>query len=343
MGHSDMITIDGSQGEGGGQVLRTALGLSLATGKPFSIEKIRAGRKKPGLLAQHLAAVRAAAEIGRAEVEGAEVGSARLRFVPREVRPGDYRFVVGTAGSATLVFQTVLPALMTAGGPSHLRLEGGTHNPWAPPFDFLTRTFLPLLGRMGPQVEAELQQPGFYPAGGGAFTVTIQPQRPLGRLELLHRGEVLRRSVRAVVSRLPLNIAQREARTVQEAFDLPDECVAAEPVESAGPGNAVMIEIQCEYITEVFVGFGQKGVPAETVARQVVEEARRYLAADVPVGEHLADQLLIPLALAGGGKFRTLAPSSHTMTNMVVLRRFVEVGIDCQPIGEDRYEITVAT
>ncbi len=334
-----MLTIDGSQGEGGGQVLRTALGLSLVTGRAFTIEKIRAGRKRPGLLAQHLTAVRAAAEIGDAETHGAAVGSVQLHFAPRKVRPGDYRFAVGTAGSATLVLQTVLPALSIADGPSHLRLEGGTHNPWAPPFEFLDRTFLPLVGRMGPQVEAVLERPGFYPAGGGAFSVTIQPQQPLRRLELLERGEVLRQSVRAIVSRLPLHIARREAQAVQNALGLPDDCVAAEPVDSAGPGNAVVIEIECEHITEVFVGFGQKGVPAEAVARQVVKEAQRYLAADVPVGPYLADQLLIPLALAGDGRFLTLTPSPHAMTNLEVLRSFVEVGIDCRQLGEDRFEL----
>jgi len=162
-----MITIDGSFGEGGGQILRTSLALSLVTGKPFSIEKIRAGRAKPGLLRQHLTAVRAAGEIGRARIEGAELGSGQLTFVPDAVRPGAYDFAVGTAGSATLVLQTMLPALMLAGGPSQLRLEGGTHNTYAPPLDFLEKAFLPILRRMGPEVAVTLERFGFYPAGGG--------------------------------------------------------------------------------------------------------------------------------------------------------------------------------
>jgi len=341
MGSPNTITIDGSAGEGGGQILRTALSLSLVTGTPFRIERIRAARKKPGLLRQHLTAVGAAAELGRATVDGAALGSASLSFAPRKVRPGEYRFAVGTAGSTTLVFQTVLPALMTAGGPSRLTLEGGTHNPWAPPFDFLDKAFLPIIRRMGPQVEVTLSRHGFYPAGGGQFTVGIKPAAALGRIDLLQRGQLVRCSARAVVSRLPLAIARREIKTVQDHLGLADDCVAAETVDSHGPGNCVTIEIQSEKITELFAGFGQKGVPAEKVAAGVAEEARQYLAAGVPVGQHLADQLLIPMVLAGGGSFRTLAPSNHTKTNLEVLRQFVDVEIRTEQLSPEVWQITL--
>ncbi|MFO7496188.1 MAG: RNA 3'-terminal phosphate cyclase, partial [Desulfobacterales bacterium] len=170
-----MVQIDGAQGEGGGQVLRTALALSLVTGQAFEIRRIRAGRERPGLMRQHLAAVRAAAAVGSGRVEGVSIGSARVTFVPGDVKPCSYRFTVGSAGSATLVLQTVLPALALAGGPSTVVLEGGTHNPFAPPFDFLQKAFLPLVGRMGPQVTVALQRPGFFPAGGGRFTARITP------------------------------------------------------------------------------------------------------------------------------------------------------------------------
>jgi RNA 3'-terminal phosphate cyclase (ATP) len=163
---ADMLTIDGSQSEGGGQVLRSSLALSLVTGRPFAIENIRAGRKKPGLLRQHLTAVLAAAEVSAAEVEGAALASRRLLFRPGRVRAGDYAFRVGTAGSATLVLQTVLPALLLAEGESTLTLEGGTHNPMAPPVDFLENAYLPLVNRLGPRVKVQLVRPGFYPAGG---------------------------------------------------------------------------------------------------------------------------------------------------------------------------------
>src|SRR5512133_679150 len=192
-----MITIDGSQGEGGGQILRTSLALSLFTSQPFRMEQIRAKRQKPGLLKQHLTAVEAAKTVGCAEVEGAALNSQTLEFRPRSVAPGNYRFAVGTAGSATLVLQTVLPALLTGSDRSMLTLEGGTHNPMAPPFDFLTYSFMPLIHRMGPSVDLELRSPGFYPAGGGRFHARIEPTKQLSPLTLNERGAI--RSRRAKV------------------------------------------------------------------------------------------------------------------------------------------------
>jgi RNA 3'-terminal phosphate cyclase (ATP) len=183
-----LIRIDGRLGEGGGQILRTSLSLSLVTGKAFRIENIRAGREKPGLLRQHLAAVLAAAEVCGGEVEGAVPGSSCLTFRPGPVRPGQYRFSVGTAGSATLVFQTVLPALMLGSWPSSVEVEGGTHNMAAPPYDFLSRTFVPLVNRMGPNVSLRFERYGFYPAGGGRFSAEIQPAVALKPLHLGERG-----------------------------------------------------------------------------------------------------------------------------------------------------------
>lgn len=336
-----MIVLDGSQGEGGGQILRTALALALVTGKAFRMVRIRARRAKPGLQRQHLTAVLAAAEVGNATLEGASLGSQELIFQPREIRPGNYRFCIGTAGSATLVLQTVLPALWSAAGPSQLELEGGTHNPLAPPFDFFQQVFLPLLARMGPKVEARLERYGFYPAGGGRATVTIDPQ-PLRPIELLERGLVLTRGVRVLLSRLPRSIGQREADAVCRGLDWPPQCASIQAVDSAGPGNAVLVEIACQHATEVFSAFGQRGVPAETVASDVVRQARRWLDAGVPVGEHLADQLLLPLALAGGGRFRTLTPSSHFETNRHTVGQFLEqVAIEVEPQGPDSCLVTV--
>src|SRR5262249_47279895 len=178
-----MISIDGSFGEGGGQILRTALGLSLFTGQPFRIDKIRAGRKNPGLLRQHLTAVKAAAKIGQAEVTGVNIRSTQLTFSPGPVAAGDYQVAVGTAGSATLVLQSVLPALLISDDQdrqTRLTLEGGTHNPFAPPFDFLAKAFLPLLERMGARIEVRLERYGFYPAGGGRFGMPIEPPNGFG-------------------------------------------------------------------------------------------------------------------------------------------------------------------
>lgn len=322
------ITIDGGAGEGGGQIVRTSLALSLVTGRPVHIERVRAGRKKPGLLRQHLTAVEAALAVGGGRAEGATLGSRELRFEPGAVSPGSHRFAVGTAGSATLVLQTVLPALLLASGPSRLVLEGGTHNPFAPPFDFLHRAFLPLLGRMGPRVDAVLERHGFYPAGGGRFRVSVEPAPRLEPIELLERGAILRKRARALFSSLPHEIAKRELKALATRITLePDECRPEEIKDATGPGNILILELECERITEVFCGFGQRGVPAERVAQETAEQAREYLAAGVPVGPYLADQLLLPLALAGGGAFRTMPPTRHTLTNAEVIRRFLDVDI----------------
>lgn len=337
-----MIVIDGSQGEGGGQILRSALALSLVTGLPFRIEKIRAGRRKPGLMRQHLTAVDAAAAVGRAEAEGARIGSQQLAFAPKAIRSGKYHFAVGTAGSCTLVLQTVLPALLTADGPSELLLEGGTHNPYAPPFDFLDRAFLPLIRRMGPKVSASLQRPGFYPAGGGRFTVSIEPASGLGRIELPERGSVLNCSATATVARLPRSIGERELKVVRERLGWDEECCHVEEASSSpGPGNILSIGIESEHCAEVFTGFGELGVSAEKVAKDTVKLVEEYLSANVPVGPFLADQLLLPMALAGGGSFRTLAPTRHMTTNAEVIRLFLPIEVDMRQLAVNDWEIRV--
>ena len=332
-----MLTIDGSLGEGGGQILRTALALSLVSGTPFTIEKIRGGREKPGLLRQHLTAVNAAVAVGEAEAEGATLGSQTLVFRPRAVKPGDYRFAIGTAGSTGLVIQTVLPALLIASGPSTLTLEGGTHNPAAPPFDFLERAFLPLVASMGPRVSAVLNCPGFYPAGGGRCTVSILPAARLEPLTLLERGAIKRRQARALVARLPRQIADRELAVVRTRLGWSEDELETVIVDGSapGPGNVLLLEIESEHLTEIFCGFGEVGTRAESVAEHAAKEARRYLAAGVPVGVHLADQLLVPLALAGGGSFRTIGLSSHSRTNLDVIRLFLPTRITAKGDRDD--------
>ncbi len=331
-----MIVIDGSKGEGGGQILRTSLGLSLLTGQSFRIEKIRAGREKPGLMRQHLTAVSAAVEVSDAAVAGDAIGSQELTFEPGPATHGRYEFAVGTAGSATLVLQTLLPALIVAKGPSQLTLKGGTHNPWSPPFDFLANVFLPLLNRMGACVKAKLVKPGFYPAGGGEFTIEIEPAADgLQPLTLLERGEIVSRRARAVVAGLPDHIAERELKVVEKKLGWTGELLTIERVrDSDGPGNIVMLESVSRNVTEIFTAFGEKDVRAEAVGARAVEEAREYLAAGVPVGLHLADQLLVPMVLAGG-KFRTTAPTRHTTTNIEAIRRFVDVDITAAHATED--------
>jgi len=333
-----MILIDGSQGEGGGQILRSALTLSLLTGKSFRIENIRAGRKKPGLLRQHLTAVEAATRISKAEIAGAEIGSRELTFTPGEILPGEYHFAVGTAGSATLVLQTILLPLATASAPSHLILEGGTHNPYAPPFDFLQKAFVPLINRMGPQVTVKLERAGFYPAGGGKLAVDIHPASQLSPLTLMERGELLRKAARAIVCNLPRHIAERELHVVAAKMSLrPEQLHVEEIAKGPGPGNVVIIELAYANVTEIFTGFGEANVRAEAVAAKVVKEAQEYLAAGTPVGAHLADQLLLPLACAGGGAFITLPLTRHAETNLAIIQQFLAVDMITEKLaGKDR-------
>lgn len=317
-----MLEIDGSMGEGGGQIVRTALSLSMVTQQPVRLTRIRAGRDRPGLRPQHLTAVEASATISNATVEGASKNSSTLVFSPSEVHPGTYRFDVGTAGSAILVLQTVLPPLLTAPRSSTVTVEGGTHNHSAPPFDFFAQSFLPLLERMGPVLRGQLHRPGFYPKGGGECTVDVTPVEHLEPLSLMDRGALTRRRARAIVANLPRHIGERELDTLRG--ELPGELdeTRIEMPSAVGAGNALILELVFDHLTTVVSGIGQKGLPAEKVAVSVAEAARSYLTADAPVDPQLADQLLIPLAL-GGGRFRTTALTAHTHTNAAVIEQFM--------------------
>ncbi len=283
-----MITIDGSEGEGGGQVLRTSLSLSLVTGQPFRIENIRAKRDRPGVMRQHVTAVEAACAIGGTDCEELKVGASALSFTPGKVKPGEHHFAVGTAGSTSLVLQTVLPPLMLADAPSRLVLEGGTHNIYAPPFDFIDRVFLPILNRMGPTIGARLVRHGFYPAGGGRIEVDIEPCPSLSRLDLLKRGELRSVKARAVVAALPGEIAVRELEAVAKILGWPEESRRIEQLpERTGPGNILMLEAVFEHVTEIMSGFGKLGVPAQTVGEQAAKRMAGYLASDAIAGPYL--------------------------------------------------------
>ncbi len=323
-----MIVIDGSEGEGGGQVLRNALALSLVTGQPFRIEKIRGGRDRPGLLRQHLTAVEAACAVGGAECGELAVGASEITFAPGAIVPGEHRFAIGTAGSTTLVLQTVLPALVLAGAPSRLVIEGGTHNPAAPPFEFIERAFLPLLNRMGAAVSARLDRHGFFPAGGGRIEVEIAPAARLAPLELVARGARRRVEARALVAALPGEIAVRELAAVEKVLGWPEESrrIVQLP-DRVGPGNVLLLEAEFEQLTEIVAGFGRLGVSAEMVGGKAARRMAGYLASPAAVGPYLADQLLLPLALAGGGCFTTVKPSLHARTAATVISRFLDIAI----------------
>jgi RNA 3'-terminal phosphate cyclase (ATP) len=337
-----MLQLDGRSGEGGGQILRTALSLALVTGQPFRLTSIRARRRTPGLLRQHLTSVQAAASIGNASVEGAEIGSTELTFRPGALQGGEHRFAVGTAGSATLVFQTALPALLRASTPSTILLEGGTHNPMAPSFDFLERAFLPLLRRIGADVRAELRSWGFYPAGGGHLAFHVEPWVNTYPLALLERGEHRATWAVAAYAGLPFAVAERELEAVGRALGI--AAADRRPLvvrNSRGPGNALLVGIEHEHVTELIAALGEKGKSAEQVAAEAAEEARAYLAHGAPVGEHLADQLLLPLALGQGGVYRTGPLSLHTQTQIETIQRFLSATIRVREVSEAVREIEV--
>jgi RNA 3'-terminal phosphate cyclase (ATP) len=327
-----VITIDGGQGEGGGQILRSALSLSICTEQPFRIEHIRARREKPGLLRQHVTAVKAAADISDAEVHGAEVGSTTLTFKPRAVRPGEYAFSIGTAGSCTLVLQTILPPLVTARSPSTIRISGGTHNKAAPPVDFLARAFLPLLARMGAIVNLNVERHGFYPRGGGAIEVQVSPVDRLQPIHLSERGARLRRYAEAYICGVPMHVAERELAVVGNRLNwAPEELKIRGIPGDMGPGNALVVTLEYEHITEVFTGFGERALSAESVAEATVRETRDYLAHEAPVGPHLADQLLLPMVLGGLTAFVTCVPTPHFTSNADVIYAFTGRRILVEP------------
>jgi RNA 3'-terminal phosphate cyclase (ATP) len=337
-----MITIDGSEGEGGGQVLRNACALSLMTGEPFVIENVRGGRDKPGLMRQHMTAIEAACTIGGAECDGLEIGSSRIQFRPGRVQPGEYAFSVGTAGSTGLVLQTVLMPLALADAPSRIVLEGGTHNMLAPPFEFIAKTFLPILDRMGPKVSARLVRHGFYPRGGGRIEVEIEPA-PLRRIDCLERGTLQSRSGTALYASLPGEIAARLIKAARrELDDWPEgEFAIRELPADQGPGVVLLLEASFAHVSEVVTGFGKLGVTAERLGHTAGRRMAGYLASGAFAGPYLQDQLLLPFALARGGAFTSVKLSEHTRTAAQIIQRFTgsTVSFETTAGGEQLVEV----
>jgi RNA 3'-terminal phosphate cyclase (ATP) len=312
--------IDGARGEGGGQVLRTSLALSMTSARPLRLRNVRAGRPKPGLLRQHLTAVRAAAAICGARVAGDELGSRAVEFTPGPVCAGDYRFAVGSAGSTTLVLQTVLLPLALCGGTSVLHIEGGTHNRSAPTFEFLDCSYLPLLRRMGFDVQARLLRAGYEPAGGGELEVRIGPPGTLHALDLTQRGELGERRGVVRIAHLPKRIAEDERAALVRLLAWPSDSITIhDDASSPGPGNVVSLHLRAGDVGHVFTGFARLGLPARRVAKQAADRLKSFLSGGTAVDEHLADQLLLPMALGAGGRLRMDSPSSHTLTNVALL------------------------
>ncbi len=303
---ADVIEIDGSVGEGGGQVLRTSLTLSAITGQPVRIEEIRVGREKPGLKRQHLTCVKAVAEICGAKVSAVEVGSGELEFVPGAIKGGDYRFDVGTAGSVTLVAQTIIPVLLKADRPSAVTITGGTHVPFAPIWEFFVETYLPELRRMGARVEAELETCGFYPAAGGVVKLRVWPLAdgavPDG-YELSDLGAYRGGKVVGVVSAISPAIAEAEVGIVGAQLRALKLVPETRSVESFGPGNYCYVQLDYERGSVVFSSVGTYAKSRKAVAHEVVMAVRDFVKSGKACEKHLADQLLLPLEMFVGGEY----------------------------------------
>jgi len=335
-----MLTLDGSHGEGGGQILRTALALAAITGRAIRLEKIRAGRKNPGLAAQHLTGLRAIAEICKAQVSGDEPGSQTLTFRPGgPARAGDYVFDVaearegGSAGASSLVLQTVLlplalagPGSSTGNRDSTVIIRGGTHVAWSPPFDYIRDVWLPTLSQMGVGATLELNRWGWYPVGQGEFRVTVKGrERDLAPLTLVERGDLLRVRGRAVAANLPSHIPQRMATRAQSLLRLAGVEARIDPlrVRAACPGAGIFLTAEYQALRAGFSALGARGKASEAVAEEAVAALLAHRDSGAALDQHLADQLVLPLALAGGvSSFTVERVSRHLTTNIWVVEQF---------------------
>jgi len=336
-----MIELDGAQGEAGGQVLRSALALSVGTRQPFRFTNIRMHREMPGLLRQHLAAINAAADVSNADTQGAQLGSRELVFRPRRCHAGEYTFTLVSGGACSLVLQTVLPALLLADGPSVVRITGCTHTKTAPPFDFLQRAFVPLVERMGARVKLSLSGYGFHPQITGGLQAEIVPA-PLRAISIDERGARVSQFAEAYVASLPTELAQRELLTLSRHLHWNTDQLHLRSLPSAvGKGNAITVTLAYQHITEVFTGFGEAGVRGEVVAQSLAEEVEAYLARSAPVASYLADQLLLPMALSGRGSFVTTTLSPHLLSNAIVIQQFTGRKVVADPYM-DGYRVTIA-
>lgn len=325
-----MIEIDGAMGEGGGQVLRSALSLSILTGQSFHLVNIRANRSRPGLQPQHLKAVEAAAAVCGGQVRGAAVNSQQIFFAPGEVHTGRYRFDIGTAGAATLVLQTIFLPLARGKDSSNITITGGTHVPFSPCYDYLERQWLPVIQSLGFWARLAMPQAGFYPRGGGEIQAQLRPVENIAPLQAMERGKLLRIRGISSVANLEEGIARRQKLQALRRLEpiCLDSKIEMTQMSSPGKGTLLLIQAQFEHAQSCHFALGALGKRAEQVADEAVAGLEEFLRSDGAVDEHLADQLLLPLAFADGeSRYRTSRITRHLLTNAEVIRLFMPTRI----------------
>ncbi len=325
-----MIEIDGSFGEGGGQILRTALTLSLITGKPFEIRNIRARRKRPGIMPQHLKCVEAAMLISNGQVKGDKIGSTHLFFKPDRIISGEYRIDIGTAGSTSLVLQTIYLPLALTRVKSNLIITGGTHVSWSPCYHFLSLNWSNYLEKIGLNIKLRMDRAGFYPKGDGKIRVEILPLDHLKPLKFLNRGEMIKISGISAIANLDFSIAERQRNQVLKRLERmgyqPE--IAIEKMPSRFKNTMMLLHAQFEGGSGCFTALGAIGKRAEKVADEAVDDLLEYLYSNGCVDKYLADQLISPLSIVDGkSNFRTSKISNHLVTNVEVVKKFLNVQI----------------
>lgn len=323
-----MLEIDGSFGEGGGQILRTSLSLSCLLHKPFRLVNIRRKRKKPGLMPQHLMGIRSLKLISNARVDGDFQGSMELSFEPGEVKAGDYYFDIGTAGSTSLLLQTILPPLIFANNRSSLTLKGGTHVPLSPPFHYIKKIFISVINKLGTKVKARIESYGFYPKGGGKIHAEIEPVKEIGAINYSERGRFKKVHGFSGVGNLPLSIAERQKNAVVAILAAQGINVQIETISVSTPGQGtfIFLEVETENCLAGFSSLGERGKKAELVGEEVAKEFLSYYSASVCLDRHLADQVILYLAASKGeSSFTTMEISGHLLTNLWVIEKFLDI------------------
>ncbi len=326
-----MIELDGSKGEGGGQILRSALTLSIMTGKPFKLINVRANRSKPGLQPQHLMCVRAASAICNGSYKGGSIGSAVLNFEPGTVKPGKYTFSIGTAGATSLVLQTIyLPLSLRCDQSSEIIITGGTHNKHAPCYHFLETTWAAYMARLGIKVELRMIRPGFYPRGGGEIHAIVHSCSKVNGLTLTDRTEITTAGGFSAYAGLPESVGRKQARRLSVRLKSQgiESHIPIEEWQAANPGTVAAIIYRQTPVPTLFFGLGERGKPSEAVADDAANEALAFRDTNCPVDPHSADQILLPLVFRRSvSEYRTSQVTRHLTTNIETVRKFVDRSI----------------